>query len=128
MDGVLGALLIAAGILGYTLTLLAVRNPRGPAWLSDGLVANLILPLELGLLAAGAGLLGRFLTTMGSRPLSPVADGAVLALLVATLLAPRLLRVRRRLAGYAQGDIHLTAVPDPLQPESPRTPPPRRAA
>jgi hypothetical protein len=90
----------AAGFL-FVLALLGNRNPNKPFWARGFWEGMIVCPAIVALFVIGLGLLGSFVWTLGTQPLSVIE--LVLALLIVAIFAVvlKLLRVKATLAQYA---------------------------
>ena len=65
---VLGTAAMALAVLCFMIILIGSRNPREPSWARDMLVANVYLPIIIGITVLGIGCFAKFLFTIGRRP------------------------------------------------------------
>lgn len=98
MDGVVGALFLAAGTLLFGWALAEYRRPNPDRWTRAESPAILILLTTMGLLAFGGGELTRFLLSFGQLRLG-LLEGALIAVIAAaTAVGVRALRAHWRRA------------------------------
>ena len=98
---VLGAAALALAVISFTVILLGSRNPQEPRWAKDMLVANVYLPVVIGITVLGIGCFARFLFAIGSRPPSLQELAFAIAIAAVCLLLLKMMRVKKRLAEFA---------------------------
>ncbi len=92
-----GVSLVSVAVLWFVVLLIGCRNPVRPAWAGEGLVANLYLPLGIGMLIMGAVNVLQSLFLFFPSMVEIGYSALVLALAVGIYV---MLNVRKRLAVY----------------------------
>ncbi len=100
MSVVVAVLLIAMGALLFTAALVATRSEHPPHWMKDTLVANVLGPVVILMLALGAGMLIRGFANLDTLTFGALEGALTVAVLAAAYGAWRLMRVRDTLAAY----------------------------
>jgi hypothetical protein len=117
---------LALASLVFSVALIGGRDPRQPRWASDGMVANVYVPIIIGLGLVGFSCLFSALWNLGTqRPaLWEIGSGAVVVL--GALYAIKALHVGSRLARFAQEEAETQGAqvirfepPETLHPETP---------
>lgn len=121
---VIGILLIAAGVLMFTGTLVLSRSEHPPPWLSDNLVANVLGPCIIFFLALGIGIFVQGVANFRNAGFGLPELGLALAILIASAAAWRRMRVRAVLAAYAAREDESAIAALSIVPLEPPPPPP----
>lgn len=114
-------------MLFFGVTLIGARNPRSPAWANDFWVANIYVPMMIGLAVIGVGATAKFFISLDRQPLD--VNTLVLSAGVAAvgLVLLKLLRIKQRLADFAARPVSAAGQavePTPLVQGGPDTSPP----
>ncbi|MEE4164589.1 MAG: hypothetical protein V2I35_01225 [Desulfocapsaceae bacterium] len=93
-----GVLFVSVAVLSFAVLLIGCRNPQRPFWAGEGVVANVFLPLAIGLLIMGSINVLQSLFMYGP---SVAEIGYSVLVLVSAVGAYLMLNVRRHLAHFA---------------------------
>ncbi|MCG6892345.1 MAG: hypothetical protein LJE65_01965 [Desulfobacteraceae bacterium] len=97
---IIGTAALAAAVIGFCVVLLGARNPRPSVWFQGVLVANVYVPLIIGIGIVGIGVLVRSIILVKSEPPSLLALAISMAIAAGAALAVQQMKVRERLAFY----------------------------
>ncbi len=101
MTLLVGLTCLCLATVAFCVLLLGCRAPHQPRWCSDSLVANVYVPLLIGVGVYGVSDLIHFALTSQGQPVSPVTLAAAAGVVVATLALIKGLRLQKTLAAYA---------------------------
>jgi hypothetical protein len=91
---------MALAALIFGITLIGSKNPQEPGWARDILVANVYLPVIVGLAVAGLVCLIKFTITIGSQSVGFKELALTAGIIAVSLLLLKKLRIKQRLAEY----------------------------
>jgi len=97
-----GVFCLALSFLVFTLVLVGCRNPRRPKWANESWTGNFVIPGMIGLMAMGVGLVVQYITSIGTEGIDLKAVGISIGMIAASLSIFRMLRVKEKLAGFAE--------------------------
>jgi hypothetical protein len=119
----------------FSISLIGGRNPKTPRWAADSLVANLYIPILVGLILIGVCLMINLLLNLGKSAPNLTETIASAALAAATLFGIGRLRIKERLAAFGTElpvhETHAEVIPMPgaaPEPEAPKPSGERRSA
>ena len=97
----IGEVMLCAGIIYYSLTILASRNPKRKGWFtSDWMFESFHLFFIMGFLSMGPSLMIKALTMIDSVKELVMPVAAFVVLLSATIFFLKAMRIKERVAAY----------------------------
>ena len=117
---------LALASLIFSMALIGGRNPRQPRWASGGMVANVYVPLIVGLGLVGFSCLFSALWNLGTQRPAFWEIGSSAAVVLGTICAIKSLHIGSRLARFAQEEAETQGAqvirfepPETIRPETP---------
>jgi small-conductance mechanosensitive channel len=114
MDAVVGTLLIALVVLGFTAMVLATRKPSPPAWSSHILIHEFVAIGGVSMGGVGIALLVQSVVLLKQQPLTTMHVILIAIILVVFAAVWKGLRVRATLAEYARQKQSATQNSEPV--------------
>lgn len=116
MYAVVGTLLTALAVLGFTIVVLATRKPNPPAWVGYTLTHEFVAIGTVSLGSFGIALVVQSIALLIKQPLTATATDVIFIalILVAFTFAWMRLRVRATLAEYARQKENATQASEPV--------------
>jgi hypothetical protein len=114
MNAVVGTLLIALVVLGFTVMVLATRKPNPPAWSSYTLVHEFVAICCVSMGSFGIALVVESMVLLKQQPLNAMHVILIALVLVVFAAAWKRLRVRATLAEYASQKQSATQASEPV--------------